>query len=366
MTSETEWHHVVRIVWTAGGVVAVNNPGPEVQICAGLGGRLLGTLRIPTYPSLFAALREQKFSIVGTTFVDGPEEALGLRPPQFRAQSDSKDWLVSEVRQQWRQIAHASGKCDKMPLMDVAARIASGLAYSEMRLHDLVEAYSIQLRGRLHANACEKYQRFKDTNSFAVYKAIHALFWEMAVLRDTLAEFAATFCFARAGMTTFSGLIRSLRKYSSADHLAKQLLEAADETTGGWLAMFTSYRNLFTHSAPMEQVTGIAFAIQDTLVLSPDLLIPQIYYPLPPNVAELTRRRSSGTLFITMKDLVDASSGRRPERTSEPDALDYLRSCLEQMAQLSIVLAPRSPIDAKPIHLGPEDIIDEIRIIHGP
>ena len=366
MTAETEWHNVVRIVWVSGGVVAVNNPGPEVQIGAGLGGRMLSSFRIPTYASLFAILRQQGFPIVGVTFVDGTEEAIGLRPPQFRAQSDKECWLAWDMHQQWRQIAHASSQRDNMPLMDVASRIASGLAYSEMRLHDLVEAYSIQLRGLSHASASLEYRRFKDTNSFVVYKAIHALFWEMAVLRDTLAEFAAKFCFARAGVATLSGLIRSLRKDSSADPLAKQLMEAADMETGVWLAMFTGYRNLFTHSAPMEQAAGIAFTVLDTRVLSPDLSIPQIYYPLPPNVAELTRRRSSGTLFMTLKELLDASSGRCHERTSEPDALDYLRSCLDQMAQLSLVLATRSPIDAEPIHFGSEDIIGEIRITHGP
>ena len=362
MTSESEWPHVARIVWIAGGIVAVNNPGPEVRLDAGLGGHLLCTLRILTYSSLFEMLQEQGFPIVGITFVNNQDEAQGLYPPQFRALSSGKGWLVSDMRQQWRQIVHASSQCDEMPLMNVASRIASGLAYSEMRLHDLVDAYSVQLRGRLHADECKEYRRFKDANSFAVYKAIHALFWEMAVLRDALAEFAAMFCFARAGVTTLSGLIGSLRKNPSSDHLAKQLLEHADEANSGWLATFSNYRNLFTHRAPMEQVAGIAFAVQDTRVLSLGLTVPQIYYPLPPNVAKLTRRRPNDPLFTTFKELVDTSAIRRPERTSEPDALDYLRSCLDKMAQLSLVLATRSPIDAKPIHLGPEDLIGEIRI----
>ena len=61
------------------------------------------------------------------------------------------------VRQQWREIAHASGSHDNMPLMDVASRIALGMAYSELRLHDLVDAYSIQLRGHLHENDAVDY-----------------------------------------------------------------------------------------------------------------------------------------------------------------------------------------------------------------
>jgi len=365
MSIESEWSYVARIVWFSGGVVAVNNPEADVQIGAGLGGKIISSLRIPTYASLLAMLRQQGYSIVGVTFIESKEEAEGLRPSQFRALTDSQGWLAWNMHQQWSQIAHASGKRDNMSMMDVASRISSGLEYSEMRLLDLVEAYSIQLCGLSHSNASLEYRRFKDTNSFAVYKAIHALFWEMAVLRDTLSEFAAKFCFARTGIASLSGLIRSLHKESFLDPLAKQLMEAADKKTGGWLAMFSDYRNLFTHCAPMEQAAGIAFTVLDTRVVSPELSIPQIYYPLPPDVAELARRRSTGSLFMTFKELLDASSGRQHERTSEPDALDYLQQCFNQLVQLSAVLAARSPIDAEPMHFGPEDIIGKIRIING-
>ena len=295
-----------------------------------------------------------------------PEEAQGLRPSEFRAMSDNNGWLVWDIHQQWREIAHASGRCDEMLLMDVASRIAAGLTYSEMRLHDLVEAYSIQLRGRLYKNTDmskeNEYTRFEDTNSFSVYKAIHVLFWEMAVLRDTLAEFAAKFCFGQPEVSTLRGLIKRLKNH--ADPLAGQLLKDADLVTGGWLAMFTEYRNLFTHSAPMEQVARIAFAVQDKRILSPNLSIPQIYYPLPANVSELARRRSRGPLFETLKELVDASAGHRPERTTEPDALEYLHNCFIKLTELAALMTTRSPIAARPIHFGPEDIIGKIQILN--
>lgn len=363
MAIETEWHHVTRIAWITGGVVAVSPPGPVVHIFAGLGGPPLGALRIPAYPSLFAVLRQQGFLILGAVFVIDSEEALGLRPPQFRAICcGDGSWLASDVHQKWRQIAHASGKCDNMPLMDIAARIASGLQYSEMRLYDLAAAYGVQLRSRLHGKAPEKYQRFKDLNSSAVYKAIHALFWEMAVLRDVLAEFAAAYCFHREGITSFAGLVKSLRKNPSEDPIASQVLASADEAAGGWLAIFTAYRNLFTHSAPMEQVAGLSFAVQDMRVISAELSIPQIYYPLPADVAELARRRSGGTLFSTLKEMNNAHSQRQHERVSEPDALEYLAMCLEQLVQMSLALVARSPVAPQPIEIGPKDIIGGVQI----
>lgn len=362
MTLESEWHPIVRIVWITGGIVAINNPGPEVQIGAGVEGPTLGTFNIPTYRSLFAVLRQLGFQIMGATFIDGPKEAKKIRFPEFRAISDKNGWFVWNIHQQWREIAHASSEQDEMLLMDVASRIAIGLNYSQMRLLDLVEAYSIQLRGRLYeTDALKDYTQFQDTNSFSVYKAIHALFWEMAVLRDTLAEFAAKFCFGHQ-VNTIKGLIKQLnRNPNHTDPLAKQLLKETELKTGGWLAMFTEYRNLFTHSAPMEQAAGIAFAIQDRRVLSPSISIPQIYYPLPANVAELVKRRSRGPLFETFKELVDATSGHRPERETEPDALEYLHNCLIKLTELAASLIARSPIAGKPLRLGPEDIIGKVR-----
>jgi hypothetical protein len=347
----------VRLVWIAGGVVAVNEPGPDVQINAGMAGRSIFTLRIGTYPGLFEALREKGFPIVGVTFVIDPEELQGLHLPEFRAMSPAKGWLVSDVTQQWRQVAFAAGRSGHMPLLDVASRIASGLRYSQMRLHDLATAYSMQLRGRLHQNVAKDYQAFQDTNSFEVYKAIHALFWEMAVLRDTLAEFAGVFCFSRVEVRSLKGLLSSLRKDPVSDPLANEILSAADQSSRGWVATFTNYRNFFTHVAPMEQAANIAFAVQDKRKLAGGLAMPQIYYALPRDVEDLTRKRSEGIFFKSLEELTAASS-RRHERTSEPDALDYLHGCINQFAELSHVLLARSPIAPKPIEIGPEDVIE--------
>lgn len=137
--------------------------------------------------------------------------------------------------------------------MDVASRIAAGLEYSEMRLYDLAMSYSAQLHSHLKNDAPKPYQEFKDTMSPSVYKDIHALFWEMAVLRDALAEFIAVFCLKQSDATTLSGLLRSLKKISSLDDLAAEILTICDgaESTG-WLGRFGSYRDCFTHSAPLE------------------------------------------------------------------------------------------------------------------
>jgi hypothetical protein len=203
---ETEWPNAGRVVWLTGGLAAYNNPGPDVEICAGTNGRTLHKFAIRKYGALFEILKGQGFSIIGATFVRHQEELEGLRPAQFRVAGHERGWPLWDVWEKWRQIAFAASRRNEMALMDISSRIASGLAYSQSRLYDLTATYSQQLGSCLHSGEPLEYRAFKDLNSREVYKCIHALFWELAVLRDNLGEFAALFCFSQSGITTFGNL----------------------------------------------------------------------------------------------------------------------------------------------------------------
>jgi hypothetical protein len=361
MDPNPEWPDVMRVAWIAGGLVATNEPGPKVYISAGRAGHVVYQFLSKAYASIFEALEQRGFPILGVTFVMDAEELQGLRPPDFRVMSRNRGWLAWDLAQKWHQIAFEAGKNGDMPLMDVASRITCGLRYSQMRLYDLARAYAIQLASHLHAREPSEYQAFKDANNFEVYKGIHALFWEMAVLRDALAEFAAVACFSRTGVKTMNGLRKSLARCPSTDPLAQEIVLCTDDSSCGWLATFTSYRNFFTHIAPLEQAADIGFAVQDIRKLTDELSVPQIYYALPENIQELTRRRAGGNYFNSLQEL-SAASFRRHTRSSEPDALEYLHGCINRFAELALSLVVRSPIPPKPIHIGPEDLIGPVVI----
>jgi len=190
----------------------------------------LRSIHIESYGSLFDALARQGFTLIGVTFVHNQEEVEGLRPAEFRMAGLQRGWPVSNTRQKWSQVTFAASQQDNMLLMDVASRVAFGLQQAEMLLCDLVSAYAKQLGARSRKNEGQGYQRFKDLNSPEVYKAIHALFWELAVLRDTLAEFVASFCLARGGVRTLAGLLRSLKKQPSPDPIAIEVLNSTEGT----------------------------------------------------------------------------------------------------------------------------------------
>jgi hypothetical protein len=65
-----------------------------------------------------------------------------------------------------------------------------------------------------------------------------------------------------------------------------------------------------------------------------------------------------------MESLLEASK-RKPDRSADPDALDYLHFSLNQFADLATTLLGRSPLPPAPMDFGPEDIIGEIQWIPG-
>jgi len=366
MSLEQKWPIALRMVWLTGGLVAINEAGQTgVQIKSNPLGRTFGTFSLNTYAELFSRLRSLGLRIIGTTFVTDPKQLDGLRAPEFRAAGLDGGWPVWDAKRLWRQIAHTSSRNGNHGLLDVAARIAAALHYSQMRLHDLTMSYSSQLHSSLHNREPEAYRAFKDTNSAAVYKDIHSLFWEMAVLRDVLSEFIAAFCIGRKDATTLSGLLRSLNKNSSTDPCAEEVIRISDaKNVDGWLGKFGSYRDCFTHSAPLDLVRGFAFAVQDQIVLQDSSTVPQIYYPLPENPADLARQRRQGILI----DPTDASKPgftRKHERAKEPDAVEYLHGRLCEFTNLAIRLVARSPVPPEPITFTNDDIVGEVKVSRG-
>lgn len=352
MNSDSTWYAVLRLVWLTGGVVAINEPGAKVQINVGIHGKLIETFEITEYGSLFAALRARGLTILGTTFViDGREL------PDFRVSNPQRGWLIWELKQRWREIAAASIKSD-IHLMSIASRIASRLQYSQMRLHDLASAYSVQLSAHLHSAEPSEYRAFQDGYCFEVYKAIHALFWEMAVLRDTLAEFAARFCFSILNVRTMKSLRSKLVNFST-DPLACEIVNSTDDASKGWLAQFSSYRNCFTHIAPMEQAAGLAFAVQDMRRISETLSIPQMYYALPQDIKGIERKWSGGSFVTSFEELI-ATASRRHERGLEPDALEYLHDCINRFGELAAKMIARSPVPPQPIRITPRGPVVKI------
>lgn len=357
-----QWPAVMRVVWLVGGCVVLHRPGERsAHLCAGFDGPSLRTYPLASYGALASLIRATGARAVGMSIYSEIEEFAGLIPTAFRSFARPGGQLVNAVWTTWRHIVNAAWQAESMVLLDLASRVAAGLFACERRLEQLARAYSAQLRAIAVTKELVDYRRFHDMNSPAIYLAVHALFWELAVLRDVMAEYVAKVLLNAERVDSFGGLLKLLRGDAITHPLRQELLDAGS-SPNGWIDRFTQYRNLFTHSAPMDQATGRAFAVQDWQVTGDAVKLPYLYYPLPANAQVLQSQRKAGPLFGSAEELIQANKGRRPDRKDEPDALDYLADVVQEVALLCGKLGDHSPLAPKPVVLTDEDVIGPIKV----
>lgn len=360
---------VSRLCYLGGGLCALNNAGSKIVISPGLGGPVLAEFDNPAFGQLFATLTKLGALVVGCEFYLDAEEVRGLRPAEFRVFMMGQGWLVHDTWDKWSQVASASMRADKMEVADGAARIAFEMQAVNHRLLELCRAYSNQLRSLVELRELEDYKRFEDLNTGPVIHCVHALFYELAVLRDYLAEFMARFVFCVQGkkgrpIRTMASLRSRLVAEPVEDPLCSEIIRSTTREAAepGWLAILSAYRNLFTHVAPMELVALRSFTVQTYIPIKGDGRLPVLYHPLPANALELIRTRPNGFPFSRFADWATASAGHRPNRDEQPDALEYLHVATNRMAELAAKLIERSPVAPERLHLGPDDIIGPISV----
>ena len=278
-------------------------------------------------------------------------------PAEFRVASLKHGWTVSDLAQRWAEVAHHSGRQGSINLSEMASRLQSGYRHVQSRLGDLSEAYGLQLSAACRKRTPEEYRMFHDRNSAKVYMCISALFWEMAVLRDCLAEFYAEFVFEVSGVDSFSGLLQKVDK-SSKQHDVAVMLKTIG-VRGGWLNLFTEYRNFFTHVIPLEQASNLAFAIQDQITLNNGTRAAQLYYPLPADTKALRERKNKKIYYSSLEEMAIAHADKK-DRSKEPDALAYLHECVDAFVELGEQALKCSPVAPSPIVITEEDIIGPI------
>lgn len=368
MSRESSIPPVIRICHLAGGLSALNNPGPRVQLSAGIDSPILAEFEVALFPQLFGILSGGGVVVVGCEFITDIDQIHGLRPPDFRIFDTTSGWMTNSARQRWSQIASESLSVDRMELANCAARISFELDAVEHRCCELSHAYSNQLRSISIHGDLEEYKRFADLNSGPVMHGIHAMFYELAVLRDYLAEFIA--CHVLEIRTQKGAPIRTMTKLSehftshpTPDPLCQEIREITErqESTPGWLAVLSAYRNLFAHVAPLEHLATRNFAVQ-TYRDSRWGRLPILYHPLPANVIQLKQTRSNRFPFDTFKEWAHASANNRPEPKDQPDALEYLHATTNRLANLALRLVSRSPVPPKEMHITSADIIGSITI----
>ncbi len=254
---------------------------------------------IDTFPGLFVRVTQLGLLVIGCQFFQDADEVQALRPPVFRVYAPGHGWIAHDAWMLWRQVAATALRSDRMEIADGAARVAFELEAVEHRTLELCKAYATQLRALVVRNEIEPYKRFEDLNSGPVLHSVHALFCELAVLRDYLAEFISRHVFAiykdkTQPVRSMARPAAVLRAQPGDDPLANDLLASTDRENPerGWLATLSACRNLFTHIAPVSQIGTRMFTVQEQLALEGGGSLPVIYHPLPPDPIGQEKTRS--------------------------------------------------------------------------
>lgn len=342
-------------VWLSGGQVALyRTDSCQLDHTHGLSNLVFASLQSLLPGKLFSCLSRCGLPILGITSFQAADELTGRRVPLFMAWQDAEYWWgAKQAHDRWRMVSYGAEVVGEGRLADLADRIACAVDECQTHLKNLCRAYATQLGAQDADTWTFPSRSFSDSHSQAVYPAIHSFFWQLAVLRDLLAEFTAEHVFGHHGIATYRGLLRRLKSDSARDpEFAAKLLAAGD--SGGWIATFTSYRNLFTHAASLQSAQGSHYALQDTRILYARP-VPQLYYPLPRDPALLIRQRSGDSPDRRSPAPLESES---PNRSQEPDALEYLATTFDNLVRLAIALALRSPVEPQMPTITDDDIIE--------
>lgn len=320
-------------------------------------------LHLRNYGSIYRTLETFGLHIVGADFYSHAFEIRGIVLPNWRPHHRKAQavWTCTETAQTWRNIAYAAFQKRNGKLWDVSSRIAYHLRACNWRLREISESYNNQLNARINAENFEPGQLFEDGYTPLVYLALQTFLIDACILRDYLAEFAASVFSRRFGLntqkvTTMAGLKKHvLDKITDSDALLENLRRNTDE--GGWIQMLGSYRDLVVHSAPLAQAESKLYAVCEAVEISGGKSLPVITCPLPdrPNEIRASRAREEHledfeTQFYSF---VQASKGEIPKR----DGMQYAHQVLGFLSELASEFAKISPVRPQAIVLNDTDIV---------
>jgi hypothetical protein len=352
----SDWPPVARNLHLLGGLRAINNPGPIVEIVPTTpGGKGVG-YKFANHGDLIAVVRDRGLKVIGCDFYTDPDQVQELRELDWRPlmpQMTNFQWPATDVRDMWRHIGHEAARRDSMSVFEKARHISMQLDLCVWRLRDLSEAYYKHLKAACFSG------KFKPTRGTAgqftqfIFFSAHAMFAELASLRDHLAMFAAREILGISGYDNWPRLELDNAFKNSSHPLAVSLRRESQ-----WLELFNEYRNLFVHNAPMGTAQGVAMVEHSTLDIPPDRQLPTVSLALPSDPAALRRRLRSEIALRSYEHWVEIAQAPN----SGPDALAYCHQTLTQMVHLAHEVAKHSPVPPVIPVIAASDTLDGIEV----
>ena len=303
-------------------------------------------IEIQKYSSLFSDIRSLGLEVVGCDFFTGSRSE--ARPEWRFKPSSGLGWLTWEQGRDWSFIANGAFRAGDSKLYDIATRISHQLRSCEWRVRQLSESYMDQLNGKLKSGDFKADQRFLDGYTELCYLAVQTFLVDACALRDYLVEFYwYVKSIGEVSITSIGSLLRYWRKTPPLDPHGVKIQEIS--SSGGWLDILGSYRNLIIHAAPLATAGATLYAVAGAVKLSNSEYLPFVKLPLPSDPERLKEERNSGRYFddpalrrARFHNIIESA-----EALSAPDSLTYASSCLEKLSAWAASLAELSPVEVE-------------------
>ena len=362
----SKWHNVVRLAHLPGGLRALNNPGPGVELIPSIDPAVSPvTFDLRTYASLGARLVALGLVPIGIDFYENQGKVDGRYPPTWRPSHPDLDqrYIAWEAEDVWRCLSNAGYEADDVSFFDLANRVSFQIRASVHRLRELSDAYHIELACCCSGGDFKDGVAFESLNSFKIFISVHSVLVDLCVLRDYLAEFLATFVFGShlnnvRQVRSMSSLRKALAKVAeTSDPLMEQTRRITDRTSSdSWMYQLGAYRDLSVHTVPLVDMVGRGVIRQCTHQVSSGYALPGIRFCLSQDPAAEMSRRSKSVPWANIEEWLQSSVQLAIEDSGGPDALQYCWSTLGQMMCFAADVARRSPLQPKRVSISDEDI----------
>jgi hypothetical protein len=254
--SDQEWPCVFRTLHLPGGMRVVETAPGKAQFAPISTGSI--ELNIKSYQDIANELKRAiGLPILGCECFRDDEEIEGLRPASWRPvlPKRANEWPTHVAELNWSGLSNVAQKRNDPRLYLIAGAITSQFRFASVRLLDLSESYFKNIDVILKSRT-ELSEGILVRGYFVdqLYSSIHAAFFEMATLRDYIAEYIAYQIYRDTKTNSMAWLFEKIQKGGFSTELEKEI-----ETIyggGGWLREFSDRRNTLGHRMPFDRLAG--------------------------------------------------------------------------------------------------------------
>lgn len=325
---------VIRIVHCVGGILVNCDPVGTCKILPP-NKDMVQEFQLKQFDQLFQVVKNFNLEIVGCEFLYTQNHLTGTYSPDWRCfypKKETMNWPQQDITDIWSNISHNAARENKMGLFERSRNIASHLRLAAWRLLDLSQRYhhhlSVLTKTQKHSDGHSSQGQYTDP----IYAAVHAMFADLASLRDHLA-----ISIVRDVLQSDKHKIDSMGHLKSSPEIFRDNAEIQEliETSSSWLTEFGAYRNLITHTLPLTNAPGANGIAQINFNLS-WLTVNAVSLRLPKEPLEIKARQKSGHSFEDYDEWIEYITSKNREG---PDALSYCHKVFGEILTLANTVA---------------------------